>query len=185
MAYELSDLVEIAGDPTQPRWVECKEVPGFAVLMRVPDVPGLRGLAQQAVFGAAKKMREQIAAGAIAPGAAEIDPGIINVNWLLYAIQDWRGLTRKALEHFFAETAVKLKEAKGEVDGNEIPFQADLCELLLRRSVRFFSFADQSWENLQSEALEALEEEDENLMNAPGSTLTPSDAPGAKAITKP
>jgi len=178
---KLSDILKIVDDPTQPRWVECPGVPGFAILLRLPDVPGLRGLVAQAYNESLEKFKK--AAAAAKPGDIledEFDPGTVGLKWSHYAVQNWRGLTGKGLNYFLAEVpGLKLKTAAK----TEIPFQRDLLDVLLRHSVRFYEFVDQAWKQRQAGDMEVRQADEKNSLSAPDSTPTPNGAPGARKTT--
>jgi hypothetical protein len=178
---ELSDILETTDDLTRPRWVECPEAPGFAVLLRLPDIPGLRSLAQQAVFESVKEA--QAAAEKTGAASTEIDPGVVGVKWSDYAVVDWRGLTGKVLRYFAQGAAgLKIKAA----DDTDIALNRQVLELLLRRSARFYNFIDTAWKDLEAKSLEAQESSEKNSGSAPDTTLTPppGSVPGASRKKK-
>jgi hypothetical protein len=160
---ELSDILEVTDDLTQPRWVECPEVPGFAIFLRLPDVPGLRGLALQAVSTARDR--------AGAEGLAEFDPGAVGLRLTDYSVQDWRGLTGKGLRYFSEGSRNLNIKAPDDV---EISFNRQVLEILLKWSSRFYEFVDRSWRNQEIQGLQAREDDEKNSLNAPGTTLTPA-----------
>jgi hypothetical protein len=165
---ELSEILEVTDDLTQPRWVECPEVPGFAVLMRLPDVPGLRGLALQAVTESRLKMAET--AGPEADSAAGYDPGAVGLRLSDYVVQDWRGLTGAGLRYFAVGTRNLVIKAPDDV---VIPFSRPALEVLLKWSPRFFEFINNSWQRLESRSLAAQEDDEKNSLGAPAITPTP------------
>lgn len=157
---ELSEILEVTDDLTRPRWVEHPEVPGFAIYLRLPDVPGLRGLALQAMREAWKAVADQ----------AEIDPGAVGLRLTDYSVQDWRGLTGAGLR-YFAQGAQNLNiKARDDV---EIPFNRQVLEILLKWSPRFYEFVDSSWRNQEDMGLKAREADEKNSLNAPAITPTP------------
>lgn len=178
---QLSDILEIIDDPTQPRWMECPEAPGFAILLRLPDVPGLRGLVTQAYHESLERFKK--AAAEAKPGDIledEFDPGTVGLKWAHYAVKDWRGLTGKVLQYFLAGVpGLKLKTAAK----TEIPFQRDLLDVLLRHSVRFYEFVDGAWKRRQEGDSEVQTADEKNSLSAPDSTPTPNGAPGARKTT--
>lgn len=158
----LSDILEVTGDPTRPRWIENPEWPGFAILIRLPDVPGLRGLAQVAVYETSRT-----AAGA---DPLEVDPGAVGRKWAHYAVQDWRGLTGAVLRQITAGVsglAVKIETTA------DIPFQRELLDVLLRRCPRFYDFLDRAWREAEISLQAELEADEKNSGNAPATTPTP------------
>lgn len=190
---QLSDILEIVDDPTQPRWMECPEAPGFAILVRLPDVPGIRGLAMQASYENLERIKK--AAAEAKPGDLldeEMDPAAVGIKWAHYAIRDWRGLTRERLKFFLEGVqGLKIKAPAAEEGGDElapwreeIPFQRELLEVLLRHSVRFYEFVDQAWKQRQAGDLEVRQADEKNSLSAPASTPTPRGVPGARKTSK-
>lgn len=180
---ELSDILEVTDDLATPRWVECAELPGFAILLRLPDVPGLRGLAMAAAHEAVEKAKEEMAAAGDGGRHIEVDPGAIGVKWAQYAVLDWRGLTGAGLRWLLAGVpGLKIKVAEETV----IPFWAEVFNLLLRRSGRFYEFVDQAWKNMESRILKDQEGDEKNSLSAPDTTLTPppGSVPGASKKRK-
>lgn len=179
---ELIDILEI-DDQSQPRWMECPGLPGFAILVRLPDVPGLRALAMQASYEIQVKVKKAAAAAAATDGdipTAEIDPGAVSVKWIQFGVQDWRGLTGEGLNYFLAGVSgFKLKTAAD----TPIPFQRDLLDVLIRHSVRFYEFADQAWKQRQQSDMEVRQTDAKNSLSVPDSTPTPNGVPGAHTTT--
>lgn len=164
---DLSSILEVTDDLTQPRWVECPEVEGFAILLRLPDVPGLRAIVHAAVMESYKSAAKADPAG---EGIPRIDPGAVGMELSDYAVEDWRGLTGAGLRHF-AEGARNLNiKAPPEV---EIPFDRQVMKILLKWSPRFYEFVDQAWKNMENQGLTAREADEKNSSDAPATTPIP------------
>jgi hypothetical protein len=178
---ELSEILEVTDDLTRPRWVECREVPGFALLMRLPDVPGLRTLALQPVREALEQAKKAAESGAEVQ--LEVDPGAIGLKLSEYAILDWRGLTGQGLRRLAAGAENLKIKAPAEV---EIPFNRQVLEALLKWSPRFYEFVDRAWKEMEGLGLQGREADEKNLSSAPDTTLTPppGSVPGAGAKKK-
>jgi hypothetical protein len=172
---ELSDILEVTDDLTQPRWVECLELPGFAVKLRLPDVPGMRGIATAAALESMKGEE-----GAPPP---EFDPGAVSLKLIAYAVQDWRGLTGSGLRYFAAGVPNLQIKAEALVS---IPFRRDLLQVLLKWSPRFYEFVDRSWRQLEIQGLKVREEDEKNSESAPATSPTPppDTAAGARGKKK-
>lgn len=165
---DLSDILEVTDDLTRPRWAECPEVPGFALLLRLPDVPGLRSLAISASLASLRKAADQEPKDGTR--LEDVDPGAVGMRLSDYAVQDWRGLTGAGLR-YFCEGARNLNiKAAPNV---EISFDRQVLEILLKWSPRFFEFVDQAWRNLEAQGLHVREDDEKNSLNAPATTPTP------------
>ena len=165
---ELSDILEVTSDPTKPRWAECPEVPGFAIRVRLPDVPGLRAIVHSTVL---EKIKEAAAADPQATGEKiQIDPGAVGLGLSEYAVQDWRGLIGAGLR-YFAQGARNL-DIKADPE-TEIPFHDQVLKTLLKWSPRFYEFVDQAWKDLENQAQASQEIDEKNSGDAPPTTPTP------------
>ena len=164
---ELSDILEVTDDLTRPRWVACAEVPGFAILLRLPDVPGLRAIVHSTVMEGFKRHAE---AGPGGHEAARLDPGAVGLELSDYAVEDWRGLTGAGLRHF-AQGARNLNiKADPEV---EIAFDRQVLKALLKWSPRFYEFIDRAWKDLENQGMASREADEKNSSDAPPTTPIP------------
>jgi hypothetical protein len=173
---ELSDILEVTDDLTTPRWVECPEVPGFAILLRLPDVPGLRGIASAAG-------REALTQAAETGGEPEldIDFGAISLKLSDYAVRDWRGLTGAGLRHWTEKVKnLNIKTAPETV----IPFDRQILHILLKWSPTFYEFVDQAWQDITNQGLQNRENDEKNSLSAPATTPTPAPDNAAGASKK-
>jgi len=146
---QISELID---DIYLPRWEECPEVPGFAVLLRLPD-------ASRGFVLAVKALKES------GEEAGDVPPEI-SLYLVKYAVADWRGLTVGGLRRL---TALPVA---GD-DSQEIPFNQENLESLLRISQRFFLWALQTI----SARLTAAKREAaaiENLSDTPNTTPIPT-----------
>jgi len=189
---ELSDILEVTDDLTKPRWVEYSAAPGgpgisealqgFALLMRLPDVPGLKGLVLQASAANLPQLEGLADAEAVKKleDFALESAGAVGLKLSHYAVLDWRGLTGAGLRHFARGAAVKVKAA----DETEIPFNRPLLQILLRWCRPFYDFVDRSWREMERGALEGQETEGKNSLDAPVITPTPPPVSAAGASKK-
>jgi hypothetical protein len=176
---ELSDILEVTDDLTQARWVECPAVPGFAIFLRLPDVPGLRAIVHSTMMESFKAAAEKT--GPDGKPAGTIDPGAVGLELSDYAVEDWRGLTGAGLR-YFAQGAKNLHiKAAPEV---EVPFNRQVMKTLLKWSPRFYEFVDQVWKDLENQGLMAREADEKNSSDAPATTPIPRPNSAAGASKK-
>ena len=177
---ELSDILEVTDDLTTPRWVECPEAPGFAVLLRLPDVPGLRGLVHGAVMESIKRAADADPAGK-EPGPDRSRGGGPEVIRLRSGGLAGPHRGRPAL--LLPGGQQPQNQDRAEV---EIPFNRELLEVLLKWSSRFYEFVDKAWRDLESQGLKAREGDEKNSLSAPATTPTPQpdNVPGASKKKK-
>jgi hypothetical protein len=164
---ELSDILEVTDDLTKPRWVECPEVTGFAILLRLPDVPGLRAIVHSAVMESYKSAAKEDPAGG---ETHRLDPGAVGLELSDYAVEDWRGLTGEGLRHFAQGARNLTIKASPEA---EIPFDRQVMKVLLKWSPRFYEFVDQAWKNLENQGLKVRQDDEKNSLDAPPTTPIP------------
>ena len=167
---ELGDILEVTDDLTQPRWVEYNAAPGvpgvpealqgFALLMRLPDVPGLKGLVLQASAVNLPQLEGLADAEAVKKmeDFALESAGAVGLKLSHYAVLDWRGLTGAGLRYFARGSRLKIKAA----DDQMVPFSRQVLEALLRWCRPFYDFVDRSWRELERGALEGQENERKN-----------------------
>lgn len=175
---ELSEILRVVDE--QPAWVEWSpgslepeaapdQPRGFAILLRMPDVPDIQGLAQAVILESVEQARKDGA-------ELQMKPGAVGLRLASYVVQDWRGFTGQGLRYFAQDVHTLEIFAPTEM---EIPFNRQVLEILLTKSPRFFNFVDRAWREKERQSLTAREDAEKNSLNAPDSTLIPSGAPGA------
>lgn len=150
MSIKIADLIE---DYTMPKWEDYPDVPGFRVLVRLPDVPKGVALAMRAY----RESEGQDGDQALPETARYLAS---------YAAADWQGLTVAGLKLL---TGLKVA---GE-DTQIIPYNPDNLESLLRLSAPFFLWLlGKAQERINAARQEAAETE--NLSATPNTTPIPS-----------
>lgn len=151
---KISDLIE---DYTLPKWEDYPEVPGFRVLIRLPDAPKMFSLAMRA-------LREEQREGGQVEGEM---PVYIGPEMVRYAVSDWQGLTVAGLK-----ILVPGRKIKGR-DEQDIPYSAENLVSLLRMSGAFYLWALSKLQEREAAARQEAEEI-ENLSDTPSTTPTPT-----------
>lgn len=173
---KINELVE---DLTAPRWEDYPEIPGFKLLLRLPDIPE-----------SARIMSRAIMAGMKAGGMPALPPEgeededqtagriVATADWVEYQFQEslfavayWQGLKVEHLAQLLPRQKVRTAGAAPDA---EMAFCPENLEFLVRHSPNFSNWLSKylrKWKKV----FEAQEEKDnENLSPTPSTSPIPS-----------
>jgi hypothetical protein len=155
----IDDLSSILEDYTEAKWEDYPGIPGFAVLLQVPDAPKSMGLMAKAGFE-----EETPPAAGGQKKAPELRVDDYNREVVRFAVAGWRGLTVAALRQL---TGVAVKGRKDQ----EVAFNPGNRDLVLKLSPAFYAWG-LTQINARSRGVRQEEEEAKNSSATPDTTPT-------------
>jgi hypothetical protein len=177
---EILKISELVEDLAAPRWVEYPQIPGFKLLLRLPDVPESARIMGRAML---KGVQAGNPAPLMIPRGEEDEEAVAAralaaVDWVehqfqltLYAVAGWQGLK---VEHLALLLPGRKVTAEGVDPEAELTFCPENLEFLVRQAVHFSNWLSKYVRDWDRQVTRQEEQDNENLPPTPDISPTPS-----------
>ncbi len=131
---KIADLIK---DPTEAQWEKVPEIPGFEVLVRLPDILQDTRLIMRALPEDQVKLQKESWAD-------------YHHSVLKYAVADWRGLTIAGLAKLFPDYELNIEGQ--DIENSEMAYDEDNLTYLLTKSGVFLRWLNEVVRRRQQKA---------------------------------
>jgi len=172
MTEKILKIADLVNEPGAPRWVGYPGLPGFELLLRLPDIPAVTRLVSRC------SVVDTLPEPAPKKKPQKKGQTALRVNWLdyhdqlcRYAVENWRGFRAQDLALLLPGLTIKLEGGDPEAP---LAFCPENLDFLLRHSGPFAKWLSDYLRQWEGQDEEQEEQENQNLSPTPTGSSTPT-----------